>query len=364
MSGTSIRKQALKEMAREKAQFYGKKSASFNSFKKIPSQQEVKDNEAEIEELPPKAGISTIPCPRQEKPVEESSISQFNIHTNPTLSAFTWQQYTPLGEAKKKDKPRSVNTATIWCAARKIIAQEWRRALGVKKRDHRFDQLEQEAALWKEKREEKKRTQYQAKIKLEKYKKDLEKPLRLISDKITEEKDNITLEKANKLVENAFENLGKVYNLEWKDTLLDVWIEPWEEKRARQKREEAHPVIIYFRINNQLGIDFIKFIEDEDVVVQKKKMMERELESSIDKAEIPLMDDEEISQLLEKKLSEMGRVIDLKRLQDNRWIASIEPWEEIRQRRIKREKKSPVARTQIEINCSEGKFSFVPQTRK
>ncbi|MCK4263445.1 MAG: hypothetical protein KAX27_00745 [Candidatus Aminicenantes bacterium] len=362
MSGTSIRKQALKEIAREKSWSYGKKSTSLGSFQEIPSEQEAKENEAEIEELPSKEGISMIPSPTEEIPSEESSMSQFKAHRIPSPSAFTWQQYRPWGETKKKKKPRSVNTATIWCAARKIISQEWRKARGVKKRDHRFDQLEQEAAVWKKKREEERRSQLQAKLKLERYKKYLEKSLPLIGDKITEEKNNITLEKANKLVENAFEDLGKIYNLEWKDTALDIWIEPWEEKRTRQKRGEAPPVIIYFRINNQLEIDFIKLIEDEEVVVQKKRMMERELESSIDKEEISLMSDEEIGQLLEKKLCEMGRVIELRKLQDNRWTAFVEPWEEIRERNIKG--KGPVTRTQIEVNCSEGKFNFVPQAMR
>lgn len=362
MSGTSIRKQALKEMARERARSYGKKSTSFGSFQEIPFQQEAKENKSEIEELPSKEGISTIPTPTEENPVEESPTGQFNTHRIPSPSTFTWQQYSPWGETKKKEKPRYVNTVTIWCAAKKMIAQEWRRALGVKKRDRRLDQLEQEAAVWGEKREEEKRKQQQAKLKFEKYKKDLEKPLRHIGDKMTEEKDDMNLEKANKLVVDAIGNLGKVYNLEWNENGLDVWIEPWEEKWARQKRGGAHPIVLCFRINDQLEIDSIKLIEDEEAIVQKKKMMERELESSVDKEEIIRMDDEEISQLLEKKLNEMGRVMELRRLQDNRWIASVEPWEEIRERNIKG--KSPVTRTQIEINCSEGKFSFVPQARR
>lgn len=364
MSGTSIRKKALKEIAREKALSYGKRSASFGSFREIPSQQKTEESEAEIEELSSKEGTLNVSPPIGEKIVEEPSSSQFNTHGIPSFSGFSWQQYRPWGESKKKEKPRSVNTATIWCAAKKMIAREWRKAVGIKKRDRRFDQLEHEATVWAERKEEEKRKQQQAKLKLEKYKKDLEKPLQLIGDKITEEKNNITLERANKLVEDAFEDVGKVYNLDWKDTVLDVWIEPWEEKRTRQKGGAAHPVIIFFRINNQLEIDSIKFIEDEEVVVQKKRMMERDLESSIDKEEILLKSEEEISKLLENKLSEMGRVIDLKKFQDNRWIASIEPWEEVRQRNINRGGKGPVSRTQIEINCSEGKFSFVPQARK
>jgi len=245
-----------------------------------------------------------------------------------------------------------------------MIAQEWRRALGVKKRDRRLDQLEQEAAFWKDGREEEKRKQDQATLKFEKYKKDLEKPLRDIGVKMVAEKDDMNLEKANKLVEDAFGNVGKVYNLDWKENGLDIWIEPWEEKWARRKRGEKHPVIFYLRMNDRLEIDSINLVEDKEIIIsQKKKMMERELDSSVDKEEIYGLDDEEISQLLEKKLSEMGRVIDLRRLQDNRWIATIEPWEEIRQLNIKGTE-GPVTRTQIEINCSEGKFSFVPQTGK
>jgi len=361
MSGSSIRKQALREMARERSLSYGEKSPSFSSFREIPSQHEAKENKVEIEKLPPKEIKLNVSSPTADNPVEESSSSQFNVQT---LSSFSLHQYKPLGESKKKEEPRSVNTATLWCAARKMIAQEWRKARGVKKQDCRFDRFEKEAASLKERREEEKRKQEQVKIRFEKYKKLLERPLSRIGNKITEEKDNITKENADKFIEDAFENVGRVYNLEWKDTAVDVWIEPWEEKRARQKRGGVHPVVVYFRINNRLGIDFIKFIEDEEVVVQKKRMMERELESSIDKEEMASMSDEEVSQFLDKKLSEMGRVIDVRKFQDNRWIASIEPWEEIKKRRIKEGGKGPVARTQIEINCSEGKFGFVPQTMK
>lgn len=362
MSGTSIRKQALKEIAREKARSYGKRSPSFGSFQEIPSWQEAKEDEVDVEELASKESILNVSPPIGEKIVEEPSSSQLDTHRIPSFSGFTWQQFSPWGETKKKEKPRYINTVTIWCAAKKMIAQEWRRAVGVKKRDRRLDQLEQEAAIWNERREEEEKKEQQAKLKLEKYKRDFEKPLRHIGKIMIEEKDNITLKRANKLVVDALGNVGKVYNLDWKDDGLDVWIEPWEEKWARQKRGGSHPAVCCFRINDHLEIDSVKLIEDEEAIVQKKKMMERDLGSSIDKEEVVRMDDEEINLLLEKKLSEMGRVIDLKRFQDNRWIASIELWEEVRQRNIKG--RGSVARTQIEINCSEGKFSFVPQARK
>ncbi len=358
MSGSSIRKQALKEIAKEKARDYGRKSPFFGSFREIPSQQETLENEPRIEE------ISTIPSPTEEIPAKESSAAQFNTHQIPSLSTFNWHQYNPWGETKKKEKPRSVNTATIWCAAKKMIAQEWRRAVGVKKRDRRLDQLEQEAAVWKERREEEKRKQERARIIFEKYKKDLENPLHDISEKMVAQKDDMNLEKANKLIEDALGNLGKVYNLDWKDKGLDVWIEPWEEKWTRQKRGDKNPVIFCIRINDRLEIDSINLVEDKDIIIsRKKKMMERDLEKSIDKEEIHGLDNEEISQLLEKKLNEKGRVIELRRLQDNKWLASIEPWDEIRQRNLKGTE-GAVSSTQIEINFLSGRFNFEPHTGK
>lgn len=364
MSGTSIRKLALTEMAKEKARAYGKESPSSGSIREIPSRQDVKKNEPDIEEIASKEKIPTISPPFKEIPSEESSYGQFNVHKIPTQREFPWKEYNPLGEPKKKQKVKSLNTVTIFLMAKKMINREWRKAKGVKKKDYRLEQLEREAAAWRAIQEEDKREKEQATLKFEKYKKDLEKLLHDIGEKMVAQKDDMNLEKANKIVEDAFGNVGKIYNLDWKENRLYVWIEPWDEKWARQKRGDNRPVIFYLRMNDRLEIDSINVVEDKDIIIsQKKKMMERELESSIDKEEITGMDNEEISQLLEKKLNEKGRVIELRRLQDNRWIASIEPWEEIRKLNIKGTE-GPVASTQIDINYLRGRFSFEPHTGK
>ena len=364
MSETSIRKQALKEMAREKARVFDKESPSPGSLQEIPSRQEVKKNEPDIEEIASKEKMPTISPPFKEISLEESSYGQFNVHKIPASQEFPWKDYNPLGEPKKKQKVKTLNTVTIFLMAKKMINHEWKKAKGIKKRDHRLEQLEREAAAWKAIQEEDKREKEQAVMKFEKYKKDLEKLLHDISEKVVAQKDDMNLEKANKIVEDSFGNVGKVYDIDWKDKGLDVWIEPWEEKWARQKRGDKNPVIFYLRMNDRLGIDSINVVEDKDIIIsRKKKMMERELESSIDKEEITGMDNEEISQLLEKKLNEKGRVVELRRLQDNRWIASIEPWDEIRQRNIKGTE-SAVPSTQIDINYLRGRFSFEPHSGK
>lgn len=361
MSETSIRKQALTEIAREKSRFYDKKSPSPGFSREIPFRQEVSKNEPEIEEIPSKERT-----PALSSPSEESSYGQFNVHKIPTQREFPWKEFSPLGEPKKEQKVKHLNTVTIFLMAKKLINREWRKAKGIKKKDYRLEQLHREAAAWEAIQEERKREQEQAAMKFEKYKKDLEKLIRDIGAKMVAEKDDMNLEKANKIAEDTFGNVGKVYNLDWKDNGLDVWIEPWDEKWARQKRGDNNPVIFYLRMNDRLEIDSIKLVEDKEIVIsQKKKMMERDLESSMDKEEIYGMDDEEINQLLENKLNKKGRVTELRRLQDNKWIASIEPWGEIRQSNLKGSTE-PVATTQIEVNYSKekGKFSFVPHTRK
>lgn len=364
MSETSIRKQALTEIAREKARVYDKKSPSPDFSREIPFRQEVSKNTQEIEEIPSKERTPALSSPTEEIPSEESSYGQFNVHKIPTQREFPWKEYSPLGEPKKKQKVKTLNTVTIFLMAKKLINQEWKKAKGVKKKDYRLEQLEREAAAWNSIKEEKKREREQATLKFEKYKKDLQNIIRDVVEKMAAEKDDMNLEKANKIVEDTFGNVGKVYNLDWKDKGLDVWIEPWDEKWARQKRGESHPVIFYLRMNDRLEIDSIKLVEDKEIITgQKKKMMERDLESSIDREEIYGMDKEEISQLLEEKLNEKGRVIELRRLQDNRWIASIEPWEEIRKRNLKGVE-GPVASAKIEINYLKGKLSFVPHTGK
>lgn len=64
-----------------------------------------------------------------------------------------WRQYRPWEEDGTERKNKSVNGATVWCFARRLISREWARALGRKVRDPRTAALEREAARYMAKRE-------------------------------------------------------------------------------------------------------------------------------------------------------------------------------------------------------------------
>lgn len=361
MSGSSVFKQAITEIAREKAKF--RKSPPPSHLEEMPYRDEVRGKKPEEKLLPISPPLKEMSSTRMSS-VEPSYAS---VQTLPSSAAFPWKDFRPMGEPKKK-KPRSVNTVTLFVIARKMIGAEWKKAKGNTKSSSQIqmEKLEREAKQYRLIEDEQRREQEKAQLKYDKYKKDLEKILFDVADKLMEEQDEMNLEKANKVVENNFGNVGRLYNLDWKDNGLDVWIEPWDEKWARQKRGITTPSLFHLRMNDKLQIDSIKVVEEKEVVLkQQKKRIERELGTSMEKEETRGLRDDEISKLVEKKLNDIGRVIFLKRLQDDRWISSLEPWEEIRQRNISGST-DPVGTTQIEVNYSreKGRFSFVPYTKK
>ena len=69
------------------------------------------------------------------------------------MSEAAWVQFNPWPAKGDEAKgPRPVNTVTLFCLAKKIMAQEWRRARGITKRDPRLIELEKSAMEYKARR--------------------------------------------------------------------------------------------------------------------------------------------------------------------------------------------------------------------
>jgi len=84
---------------------------------------------------------------------EELSIISISLQPtsreNPSESALEWRQIS-LWQGEQKKGSGRLNTASIWVFARSLMAREWARALGRKRRDPRPDALERQAIRWRE----------------------------------------------------------------------------------------------------------------------------------------------------------------------------------------------------------------------
>ncbi len=354
MSGTGVRREALREIAREKARMLGEKSpkpyspAEDRKMENYQGQQEKKE-----------------PFPEEKTFFEQISPDKINLAKRRVDdSSFSWMQFSPWRKEDKEKKPKSLNTVTIWCIAKKMIAQEWRRAKGIKKRDPRLDFLEREAATWEERKEAQRRKQEEARVRFRKQKDKLDEVLRMIGQRMLEEKDNLTSKGTARLIEDAMESMGKVYNVEWRNDGFDVWVEPWKEGRSRQKRGETLPVIYRLRINDNLGMVSYELVEDEKIRrKQRGAMLANQLEKLVDEKSLG-EDEEDTKASLEKRIDQVGRLIELKGQEKNIWIAIIEPWEEMRRRNIERKGQGPVITEAILIKCVNETAIIVSPVKK
>jgi len=67
---------------------------------------------------------------------------------NPPDGAVEWRLYSPSAGEQTKGNGQ-LNAASIGVFARSLMAKEWARALGKKRRDPRLDAFEREAIRWR-----------------------------------------------------------------------------------------------------------------------------------------------------------------------------------------------------------------------
>ncbi|MFQ5853295.1 MAG: hypothetical protein ACE5JU_22275, partial [Candidatus Binatia bacterium] len=149
MKGIDAHLTARKDMAREKARIYRKETKPVSPLE-TGAQKWLEEREEEERVLEEEKGLQ-----RQTITPDRPSTSHYPGNGK-SVDPVGWAQYNPWRKEEEKEgkKQRQVNTATIWCWAKKLIAREWARAKGIKRKDPRIYALEREAAQWREKREE------------------------------------------------------------------------------------------------------------------------------------------------------------------------------------------------------------------
>jgi len=351
MKGANIRAQAKKEIALEKDRILRKKGETPSLLEKAAlawkKTKEADEREKQKENFQREAEGSFN--------YQELLSQQIVQYDKQKLFKETdWSQYKPWQKKEGEKEKVSLNTATVRAMAKKLIAREWRRALG-KPQSSEFDSLERTASSWKKRKDEEKRKKEEMKQKMSRQKKILKEALYQFGQKLRQEKDTIKPEEAAALIEETLESVGEIFDIEWHKQGCYIWLESWEEKKTRRISGDTLPVVYRAKIDQNLNIASFQIVDKEETRLKmRQELLFKPLQGLL------IDDEKEAEEVLEGILSNMGRIINLKRTNKG-WTAAVEPWERLRVRNIKNKGKCPVKGIKIEVNWSEGKFSFLPK---
>ncbi len=269
---------------------------------------------------------------------------------------LSWSQYKPgVEDGIPEHKTISLNPATIRSIAKKLIAREWRRALGKPRRDTRGEQLEREAGNWREKKELERKLKEEEQLKLVRYASDFNQALNEFSLDLIEGRWGERPNDAESAFREQMETLGELYKIEWAESGCRLWYEPWREIRGRRKSAAPVPVIYTCVIDAGMNITTFSKNEDENFLPE---LREEELARSFEMLQGEEQNgDDTLEDILEEAVSGLGRIAAFSKTSSG-WVASIEPWEEMRMRKRKRIKQASAALKEIAIAENAGKLTF------
>jgi len=382
--------EALKEISREKARMFGRKVEAPSALEHAAlawekrKQAEERQSQKETLRREEVSGLSFHKAIAKEV-VDYDKARLAELSRAESKDERGWIQFNPLRKEQegKKEKQIPLNMATVVAIRKKLIAKEWARALGKKKQDSRLYDLERQATDWYQKREEEKRRKEEIAARIEKHKEALTETLTVFAKTLREKKEGTTgpfraksraeveqfrmhqkaMDPKNLavLLEESLADAGEVFDIEWQENGCLIWIEPWEEKKLRRISGFDIPVIYRARIDENLEVSSYEAVEDEEVIESlKQEILTKPFRESLEGVSFNIDDEEQAREFLEDKLSEIGRLISLERT-ENGWLATIEPWEEMRLRNTERKGKPPIVTDKIEINWKDGELEFVPE---
>ncbi|MEW6685011.1 MAG: hypothetical protein AB1393_02235 [Candidatus Edwardsbacteria bacterium] len=365
--GISVKAKAIKEISKEKDRIFRRKIESPSLLEKAAlAWKEKKEMEARLKQKEMLKKEESLGLSFREtivkKVVDYDKQRLFDLSRAESRDEIAWVQYKPWQkeeDGKKKQIP--LNMATIVALRKKLIAAEWARALGKRTQDTRLHDLEREAVVWKQRKEEEKRKKEEIRMRIEKHKEVLNEALIEFGERLKDQKDAADPKMASGLLEEVSENAGEVFDIEWQENRCLIWIEPWEEKKCRRISGFDIPIIYRVEIDENFQISSFEEVEDEEVIESlREELLTKPLRESLRGISFNIDNEDEARQLLEDKFSEIGRLISLERTADG-WLATIEPWEEMRLRNVKRKGKPPIVTEEIEIGWKDGKLEFVPE---
>lgn len=368
MAGAGVRKQALAEIAREKGRMQDQAASQPVSFSlSVEDAIDFEDQERIKAELKKEPGQKI----EREAPFEPVQEIGEEVQSRDDGLAFNWAPYGGGGGIKKKKReaPKSLNTATIWCMGRKMMAREWAKALGITKPDPRVVALEREALAYGERQEDEKRKKEEERLRAIEAKAKIEEPLRIFGDRLLakkEEEGHLTSKMVNDLLEEVLGDIGMIYEMNWLKDGCEIWLEPWDERYIRQKMHESEPVIYRLVIDDNLDILSYDLVRDEELKREKRKelfgknLQEIEAKAASPEEGLVFEDEETIKGFLETELSKTGRIEEVRKWGHLSWTALVEPWDEMKKRNMERKGEPPIVTERILARAVKGKLVVVP----
>ena len=334
MAEGSVVTQYHKELAREKARIGGKTKRTAPDALEIAAQR--RQAERDRANKQPTG-------PEQQSPCTPDSDAQAD-----------WVQFNPLqAETQDAQGPRRVSTITIFCLAKKMMAEEWRRAKGIRKRDPRVAELERSAGQYQARKiakQEEKRRQAMC------LKQEHDRLLECVDDFVHAMLDRkhrngvSSLDEVGDLMVAAFGTLGEVVRVEWTEGGgCTIWLEPWPDRSKRRRRGDVQPVLGKLTLDAKLNISAYERVTD-PVVRQEKRagLLLQRLRQSTNEIR-RLRTGQEVLDFVAQEAWELGRVLDTT-LENGWWKIRIQPWDEVRRHNVNTSNNGPIPEYEITVS--------------
>ena len=349
MSEAAVGRQYRKELAREKSHIYRKPRISLPTALEIAAGQWQAEHERAKQPQPTQPEKESFLTP-------VSGASAGSITQPPVRATVGWAQFNPWRspeEEKKSQEPKSVNTITIFCLAKKIMAQEWRRAKGIKRRDPRAADLEKLAKEYKVRKMEREQEERRQAIELERERRKILDCLGAFVDSALDKRQRkriTSLEQAGDLMAEAFSGLGEVFDVEWPGNGgCTLWLEPWPERRERRARGGVRPALR--RVSLDAKLNLLKYERVTDPAVRQEKQGSLLLQPlRLSAREIrKLRTPQQARDFLAEKTGEVGRILGITS-ENGTWKVRIQPWDEIRRHNLNKSSKEPIAVYELTVS--------------
>ena len=142
-------------------------------------------------------------------------------------------------------------------------------------------------------------------------------------------------EAAETLLEEALSEVGDTIRITWHADGCHILLEPWEERRLRNKAGEPLPAVFQATIDVNLMLSSYQKIEDPQVLQQTQNAL---ISKNI---MINFRDSPRDLHAFEDAVAQGGRIIQSMKM-DSGWKIKLQPWAEIRRRNIERKGRLPI----------------------
>ncbi len=261
-----------------------------------------------------------------------------------TNDAAGWTQYDPFRKPEdcepEAEKAEEVSAATMFMTAKKLMAREWRRARGITKPDPDAVAFEKEASEWEEKQRQAEQRERERLAEGDRQKARVGEYLGRFVDAVLatpKPRRPKSLEDTARLLKEAFEDFGEVFDVEWPDEGgCEIWLEPWATRRARRAAGQTRPSLHRVVLGTKLDVISYELVTDEKLQQRKRQdLLVKPLRFSAEELE-KLREARNLPEVLAQRMQDVGRMLDVRRTNNGTggWHIYVQPWDQIRDCRL------------------------------